>query len=159
VDALDLILLGRRLMKLGEVAMRGSAAGTMPTGTRLVMGDVFAHPESAIKDITNRTGLQQSHVSVAVAELRERGILETAADPADRRRTIVRVSDEHPRRVLAAGTVPVDQVVAGALRDDDPQAVAEFVARLDEIATRLQPEDGRIARELAAARAGRRGAP
>lgn len=151
-------MLGRRLMKLGELAMRGADAPAIPVGTRLVMGDVLAHPGSSIKQITDRTGLQQSHVSVVVAAMRERGVVETTTDPDDRRRTLVSVSDGHTRRVAAAGAAPVDEVLAVALGDPDPQAVAEVVRQLDELAGQLRPEEeGVIARELSAARAALRG--
>jgi DNA-binding MarR family transcriptional regulator len=39
--------------------------------------------------------LPQSHVSASVARFRERGTVETAADPDDRRRTLVRLHDEY----------------------------------------------------------------
>jgi DNA-binding MarR family transcriptional regulator len=153
VNALDLIMLGRRLTKIGEQAMRGSDALTMPTGARLVISDVFAHPDSSIREITARTGLQQSHVSVAVAELRKQEILETEIDPADRRRTVVRVSGAHPRRVVAAGAVSVDRALAAELHEHDRHALGAIVDQLDELARRLQPENsGPIARDLEAAR-------
>src|SRR5580693_7809367 len=126
MNALDLIVLGRQLTKIGEEVLRGSGdpagqdagehgerpvqasgrprqasgrpgqapghprqAPFLPTGPSLVLRDVFAHPGSSITDITARTGLPQSYVSESVARLRSQGILETSADPADRRRTLV----------------------------------------------------------------------
>ena len=44
----------------------------------------------------------QSNVSEAVARLRERGTVESFPDPADCRRTLVRVSAQHPRDVMRA---------------------------------------------------------
>jgi DNA-binding MarR family transcriptional regulator len=153
VNALDLVLLGRRLMKIGEEAMRGSNAPALPTGVRLVLIDVFAHPDSSIKQITARTGLRQSHVSVAVAGLREQGVLQTSADPDDGRRTLVRVRAEHPRRVAIAGSVSVDGALSAAFDEQDPDALATIVAELDALAKRLQPiKPAPIARELEAAR-------
>ena len=183
MDALDLIVLGRQLTKIGEEVLRGSAgvarrgwggagghgqAGDrpvrapgrprqvpfMPTGPSLVLRDVFAHPGSSITDITARTGLPQSYVSESVARLRSQGILETSADPADGRRTLVRVSAGHPRTVAVKGSAPVDGALAAALGEPDGgPAVAEIVATLSALAERLRPESpGPIQRQLDQAR-------
>ena len=133
--------------------MRGFAEPALPTGAQLVLTDVFGHPASSITEITRRTGLRQSHVSTAVAQLRDRGILETHADPADGRRTQVSVSGEHPHRVVRAGATPVDGALAEALRESDPRAVAEVVAGLEALAARLEPAaPGPILRTLREAR-------
>ena len=75
MNALDLIMLGRQLARIGEEVLRGAQAQTMPTGPSLVLRDVFAHPDSSITDITGRTGLPQSYVSESVARLRDLGIV------------------------------------------------------------------------------------
>ena len=198
MNALDLIVLGRQLTKIGEEVLRGSGdpagqdagghgerpaqasgrpqqasgrpqhasgrpgqasgrprqAPFLPTGPSLVLRDVFAHPGSSITDITARTGLPQSYVSESVARLRSRGILETSADPADGRRTLVRVSAGHPRTVAAKGSAPVDGALAAALGEPDGgPAVAEIVATLSALAERLRPESpGPIQRQLDQAR-------
>jgi len=177
MNALDLIVLGRQLTKIGEEVLRGSedAAGQdagghgerpaqasgrprqvpfMPAGPSLVLRDVFAHPGSSITDITGRTGLPQGYVSESVARLRSQGILETSADPADGRRTLVRVSAEHPRTVAARGSAPVDGALAAALGEPDGgPAVTEIVATLSALAERLRPESpGPIRRQLDQAR-------
>jgi DNA-binding MarR family transcriptional regulator len=86
-------------------------------------------------------------VSESVARLRGQGILETSADPADGRRTLVRVSDRHPRTVAAKGTASVDAALAGAL--GDPADVAEIIATLTTLAERLRPASpGPIRRQL-----------
>ena len=191
MNALDLIVLGRQLTKIGEEVLRGSGdpagqdagghgerpaqasgrpqqasgrpgqasgrtrqASFLPTGPSLVLRDVFAHPGSSITDITARTGLPQSYVSESVARLRSQGILETSADPADGRRTLVRVSAGHPRTVAAKGSAPVDGALAAALGEPDGgPAVAEIVATLNALAERLRPESpGPIQRQLDQAR-------
>jgi DNA-binding MarR family transcriptional regulator len=147
VEALDCILLGRQLMRVGEEAMRGSKAPSLPTGQALVLRDVFANPASSIVHITARTGLPQSYVSESVARLREQGMLETSADPADRRRTLVRLSDQHPRNVTRRGAVSVDAALGEALGD------ADAVSALEVFAKRLRPPaPGPILRQLGAAR-------
>jgi DNA-binding MarR family transcriptional regulator len=154
VNALDLIMLGRRLTKIGEEVMRGSKVRSMPTGPSLVLRDVFAHPDSPITDITARTGLPQSYVSESVARLRDLRIVETSPDPADGRRTLVRVSAQHPRTVAAKGSASVDAALADALGEPvDGAAVAQIIDTLDTIAARLRPEaPGPIRRQLDQAR-------
>jgi DNA-binding MarR family transcriptional regulator len=182
VDALDLIMLGRQLTKIGEDVMRGSTAQSaktqsakaqsaktrpatppraepadaplMPTGPSLVLRDVFANPGSSITDITTRTGLPQSYVSESVARLRGQGIVVTSADPADGRRTLVRVSDQHPRTVAAKASVPVDAALAAALSEPPGgAAVTQIISTLSALAARLAPETpGPIRRQLDRAR-------
>jgi DNA-binding MarR family transcriptional regulator len=170
MDALDLIMLGRQLTKIGEEVMRGastagsSTAGSstagrpdapfMPTGPSLVLRDVFANPGSSITDITARTGLPQSYVSESVARLRGQGIVETSADPADGRRTLVRVSAQHPRTVAAKGSVPVDAALAAALGEPaGGAAVTQIIGTLSALAALLAPETpGPILRQLDQAR-------
>jgi DNA-binding MarR family transcriptional regulator len=151
MNALDLIMLGRQLTKIGEEVLRGSKAQAMPTGPSLVLRDVFAHPDSSITDVTARTGLPQSYVSESVARLRDQGIVETSADPADGRRTLVRVTAEHPRTVAAKGAVPVDAALAAAL--GHPADAGEIIATLAALAERLRPASpGPVRRQLAQAR-------
>ena len=129
MEALDLIVLGRQLMKIGEEVMRGSQAQARPTGQSLVLRDAFANPDSSIKQIAARTGLPQSYVSESVARLREQGMLATAVDPADGRRTLVRVSEEHPRNVARKGAASVDRALALALDDLDAASVLQTFAK------------------------------
>ncbi len=150
MNALDLIMLGRQLTKIGEEVLRGSAAEAMPAGPSLVLRDVFAHPDSPIGDIAGRTGLPQSYVSESVARLRDQGIVETAADPADGRRTLVRITAQHPRTVAAKGSAPVDGALAAALGEptDDPEVI-RLIEALSELAARLRPSSpGPIRRQL-----------
>ena len=151
MNALDLIMLGRQLTKIGEEVLRGSKAQAMPTGPSLVLRDVFAHPDSSITDVTARTGLPQSYVSESVARLRDQGIVETSADPADGRRTLVRVTAEHPRTVAAKGAVPADAALAAAM--GDPADADEIIATLAALAEHLRPASpGPIRRQLDQAR-------
>jgi DNA-binding MarR family transcriptional regulator len=150
MNALELIVLGRQLARIGEEVLRGSAAAAMPAGPSLVLRDVFGHPDSPISQITERTGLPQSYVSESVARLRDQGMVQTAADPADGRRTLVRVAPGHPRMVAAKGSAAVDTALAAAL--GEPADGAEFaavLAGLEELALRLRPSSpGPVLRQL-----------
>ncbi len=99
-----------------------------------VIEDLADHPDSSITEIVGRTGLVQSMVSTAVAQLRADGILRTWTDPKDRRRTLVTLAD--------ASTLPrcARDVDAGLRQfrpelDDDRRA--EVVQHLERVAVLL----------------------
>jgi SAM-dependent methyltransferase/DNA-binding MarR family transcriptional regulator len=142
MNALELFLLGRKLMKLGEQAIPTTAGfHQLPTSVRSILIDVFEHPNSSVGEITARTGFPQSHVSVAVARLREGGALVTTVDPNDRRRTLVRPSSQVPRRAARLISAPIDAALAAALGTDDPGEVEQVVAALQALAQRLTPSE------------------
>jgi len=61
MEALELIQLGRRLVRIGEQVLRSTGDGPAPPlGPSMVLQDVFGHPGSSVTDITARTGLPQS---------------------------------------------------------------------------------------------------
>jgi DNA-binding MarR family transcriptional regulator len=142
MDALDLFQLGRWLTKLGEEAMRPLGASPSPPGQRLILMDAFAFPGSSVGEIAARTQLPQSYVSEIVAKLRDAGALETRADPADRRRTLVTVSDSLPPAVAGQGAVPMDALLTEALADAPPGRAAELIAALNEVASHLRATFG-----------------
>jgi DNA-binding MarR family transcriptional regulator len=149
MDALELIMLGRQLTKIGEAAMRGGQAPPLPAGHALVLRDVLAHPGTSVTDVTTRTGLAQSIVSKAIARFQDQGIVEVEADPADGRRTLARVGASHLGDVRRKGALPADAELAAALGDADPATVAEIVSVLATLAARLRPaRTGPVARQL-----------
>jgi DNA-binding MarR family transcriptional regulator len=137
VNALDLHLLGRRLMKIGEGAMRGHDAPPVPSGLRLIVTDIAENAGSSIGAIARRTGLPQSYVSTSVARLRDRGAVETAGDPRDGRRTLVRLTESIPARAARRGAAPIDAALADEAGLDDP---AEVVAALETLLAGLRRE-------------------
>lgn len=149
MQALDLIVLGRQLARLGERAMRdddpsdGGVAGlgtTLPAGALIVMRDVLARPGSSITDITTRTGLPQSYVSESVNKLRVKGLAEITADPADRRRTLVRLSGAHLEQVARHSARDADDILRSALGELDEASAAQVIALLTDLAARLRAE-------------------
>ena len=151
--AFDLIVLGRQLTRIGETVMRGQAPPSQPTLAGMVLADVFAHPGSSISEITARVGMPQSHVSETVARMREQGTVETFPDPGDRRRTLVRVSAQHPKTVMRAALVPVDAALTAALGDLSPDEAAGIIKSLEALAARLRPgKPGPVLEQLNRAR-------
>jgi DNA-binding MarR family transcriptional regulator len=147
MDALDLIILGRQLARIGERAMRAGgleddepAAFTvaLPAGALIVMRDVLAHPGNSITDITARTGLPQSYVSESVNRLRIKGIAEISADPADRRRTLVRLTATHVDQVARHSARDADDLLRIALEDLSDDSARQVIATLTELARWLR---------------------
>jgi SAM-dependent methyltransferase len=149
VNGLELFLLGRRLMKIGEEAISMAGFQPLPTSVRSVLVDVFEHPDSSIGEITSRTGFPQSHVSATVAKLTRGGALEATVDPGDRRRTLVRPSPEGRRRAAAQlSAAPIDGALAQALGQDGEGEVGPVVALLDQLAELLKTEGLAAGRRL-----------
>jgi DNA-binding MarR family transcriptional regulator len=137
VNGIELYVLGRRLMKLGEEAMPRAGFRRLPSSVQTVLLDISEHPDSSISQIVARTGFPQSLVSAAVAQLRDRGVLRTAVDQADRRRTLVRLSADIPARMARAPANSVEPVLAEALGIDDPAELASVVSMLAALADRF----------------------
>ncbi|MES9609239.1 MarR family transcriptional regulator [Actinomadura sp. NPDC000929] len=143
MDGVELFLLGRTLMKIGEEALPTEGIGRHSTSVRtvlIVVSDVRAHPGSAVGEIADRTGLPQSAVSAAVARLRDTGAVVTEPDPDDRRRVRVRPAPKPSARVEEVRSSTVDAALAAALDTDDPHRVAEIVGLLEELARHLTPQ-------------------
>jgi DNA-binding MarR family transcriptional regulator len=149
MEALDLIVLGRQLTRIGEEAMRGGQAPPLPTGQSLVLRDVLTNPGSSITEITARTGLPQSYVSESVGRLRDRGLVETELDAADGRRTLVTVNREHASTVARRGSIDVDAPLARALGETDTHTARPLLEALQTAADRLAPSDpGPVLRQI-----------
>ncbi|WP_340384343.1 helix-turn-helix domain-containing protein [Streptomyces sp. SS7] len=143
MNGVELFLLGRTLMKIGEEAIPTEGMGPRSTSTRsmlIVLLDVYAHPDTTVGEITARTGLPQSAVSGCVARLKEVGSVVAAPDPADRRRTLLRRGPEVSGRRAEVAATPVDSALADALGTDDPDRIADTVDLLEQLAERLSPD-------------------
>ena len=149
MDALDLIILGRQLSRIGERAMRGGDLEddepaalrlALPAGALIVMRDVLSHPGSSITDITARTRLPQSYVSESVNKLRVKGIAEINADPADRRRTLVRLTPAHIDQVARRSARDADELLLAALGGLPNESARQVIATLTELARMLRTE-------------------
>ncbi|WP_100840313.1 MarR family winged helix-turn-helix transcriptional regulator [Kitasatospora fiedleri] len=143
MDGVELFLLGRTLMKIGEDALPEppGGSGRHPGGTRntlIAASDVAAHPGTTVGEIAARTGLPQSQISTAVARLKEAGAVRTDPDPADRRRTLVRPAERPSARVAAVRATGVEEALAAALGPDaGPERLAEVTAALAVLARHL----------------------
>jgi DNA-binding MarR family transcriptional regulator len=136
MEAIELFLLGRRLMKLGEEAMPAAGFRRLPASVQSILIDALEHPGSTIGEITRRTGFPQSHVSVSVERFKRAGALVTEADVKDRRRTLVRPTPGVRERAERLA-IPIEPVLAKAFRTSDASALRSAVAALEALADRL----------------------
>ncbi|MEU1558316.1 helix-turn-helix domain-containing protein [Streptomyces scabiei] len=144
MNGVELFLLGRALMKIGEGALPEppGGAGRYAGSARVVLavaGDIAAHPDTAVGEIAARTGLPQSQVSSAVARLKEAGAVRTAPDPCDRRRVLVRQAAGVSDRVAQVRAAGIEEALTHALGSDDPQRLREVSDALDVLARNLLP--------------------
>lgn len=140
VNGVELFLLGRTLMKLGEAALPADDIGPQPGSAStvlIVLADLVGHGETSAAAIVRRTGLPQSQVSTAIARLREAERIDSRTDPTDRRRMLVRLRAEPSPRAAAVAATSVDATVGAALGSDDPDEVAAVVRTLESLAVRL----------------------
>ncbi|WP_377270163.1 MarR family winged helix-turn-helix transcriptional regulator [Peterkaempfera sp. SMS 1(5)a] len=145
MNGVELFLLGRTLMKIGEEALPeppgGSDRYVGSTRTVLIVAsDIATHPDTTVGATAARTGLPQSQVSTAVARLKEAGSIETAPDPADRRRMLVRPAAEASSRVAEVRAAGIADALIAALGEGDPQRLEEVMGALDVLARHLLPD-------------------
>lgn len=133
MDGVRMHRLGKRLIDLSREVTTSAGDASLTPAEVAVIEDVLKNPDSAVSEIQARTGFAQSHVSESVARLKERGLVETPRDPADRRRTRVRLSEVARRAVLARAGRPADEVIARAA----PGRAERVTALLDELAELL----------------------
>jgi DNA-binding MarR family transcriptional regulator len=138
MKASELYLLGKHLMELAARGMRDEADPDVPEIYLVLISVLVEAPGLSISELTARTGFAQSHVSAAVAQLRERGALRTSPDPADRRRTLVVPVDGLIEAVAQRQQRDAEQVLAAALAECDPDTdpgarAARLVQAADEL--------------------------
>lgn len=132
---MQLLRLGKRLAELGRDTIDQAGPTSLTPGEVAVIADVFRYPDCSVREIVARTGFAQSHVSASIARLREHGLLETAPDPTDGRRTLVRLTGRAHRALRARADRPADEAIAKAV--PDPSRAERVVALLDELAELL----------------------
>lgn len=144
MNGVDLFLLGRALMKLGEDALPEPPGGAAKYAgsarmVLIVATDIAGHPETAVGEITARTGLPQSQVSTAIARLKEAGTVITTTDPADRRRALVSQAADVSDQLAEVRATSVEPALAKALGTDDPARVTELSRTLEQLVRDLLP--------------------
>jgi len=138
MDAVVLHRLGRRLVDLSRDVTTGAATSPFTPAEIALLEHALHHPGSSVGELATRTGIAQSHVSTSLARLRDRGLVQTTADPTDGRVTRVQLSQTARRAIRRRAGTPADDAIAAAVGD---RATARRVVRLlDELAELLLPD-------------------
>ncbi len=134
MDGIQLHRLGKRLLALAREVTTEAGPSPLTPARVSVLAELLAHPDSPVGALASRTGFAQSHVSVMVAELADQGLVQTVADPADGRRTLVRLTGAARTAILRRAAHPVDAVLArhAASRRDAARAT-RLLAELAEL--------------------------
>ncbi|MFI6495850.1 MarR family winged helix-turn-helix transcriptional regulator [Nonomuraea typhae] len=109
--------LGKRLIELSAQVTGEPGDLSLTPGEAAVLEDVIKHPAGSISEICRRTGFAQSHVSASVSRLKERGLVTTATDPGDGRRTRVSVADSALQAITRRATRSIDEAIGRAIAD------------------------------------------
>jgi DNA-binding MarR family transcriptional regulator len=137
VDAHGLHRLARVLREIAIDAASDEGEQTSLSEVAVVE-DVAAHPGTSIGEISKRTGYAQSLVSRHVAELRDAGVLSTAADPRDRRRQQVTLDPRARSGFLAErGSRPLHDVLRARFPDLSRREVDSVIANLNKVGVLL----------------------
>jgi DNA-binding MarR family transcriptional regulator len=132
VDSGQLHRLGRRLIELSRAATTDSGDQPMTPVQVAIIDDVIKNPGTGVTAIGHRIGFVQSHVSASVARLRERGVLETAPDTSDGRRTRVQVTQSAMPAIVRRAQRPINNTITTAV--GDAETARRVTAMLDELA-------------------------
>jgi len=135
VDGGQLHRLGKRLLELSRAVTTLAGDPSLTPGEVAVLEDALTRPGGSVSQIQARTGFVQSHVSVSVARLKQRGLVDTTSDPADGRRTRVRVSETARQAIMARASRRVDDAITHAVADPDQAQRVRVL--LDELARLL----------------------
>jgi DNA-binding MarR family transcriptional regulator len=132
VDGGQLHRLGKRLLELSRAVTTEAGDLSLTPGELAVLEDALTHPGSSASEIQGRTGFAQSHVSVSIGRLKQRGLVVTSPDPADGRRILVRVSEDARRAILNRASRRIDRAISRAV--DDPDQARRVRVLLEELA-------------------------
>ncbi|MGH3623056.1 MAG: MarR family winged helix-turn-helix transcriptional regulator [Sciscionella sp.] len=135
MDGGQLHRLGKRLIELSRQVTGEPGDLTLTPGEAAVLEDVITHPDSSVSEIGQRTGFVQSHVSTSVARLKKRGLITTASDLADGRRTRVRISGTAMNAITRRAVRRIDDTLGRSVAD--PIRAERVTVLLDELARLL----------------------
>ncbi|WP_377268587.1 MarR family winged helix-turn-helix transcriptional regulator [Peterkaempfera sp. SMS 1(5)a] len=137
----ELHLFGRALSAAAVHAMQPTGSEPLSPTELVVLRCLHGQDGLAVGELARRCGFAQSRISTVVAALRDRGLLEAAPDPRDRRRNLV--STTALLRELAAAVPAVDAtpLLRELLAAAGPRA-EELVAALGEAAAVLAAQAG-----------------
>lgn len=131
--AATLHLLGRRLSGIAGDLTHADADGSTTPGELAVLDDLLAHPRSSVRDITERTGFAQSHVSASLAKLVDRGQVRWEKNPKDARSRWADLTPKERERLEAGAASRVEEALAEQLGQKDAERLVKLLAKAAKI--------------------------
>lgn len=138
---MDTARLHRLNRRLRELMVRAGVGDGEPAPAHLVavVEDVLRHPGTAAREIEQRTGVAQSMVSLALAELARADLITRERDPGDGRRMRIRLTGDAERLIKGRGARQVGQAARQLNPELTEGQAAEVEALLERLAELLDP--------------------
>ncbi|HHU40167.1 MAG TPA: winged helix-turn-helix transcriptional regulator [Propionibacterium sp.] len=121
--------LGRRLSGLARDLTHVHADKAATPGELAILDDLLVNGRSAVRDITDRTGFAQSHVSASLAKLTERGQVKWEKNPKDARSRWADLTQKERAQLEAAAATRVEDALAEQLGRQDAEKLVKLLAR------------------------------
>lgn len=136
----------KTLQELSWWAQRKSpakAAGLepLPATEHAVLHYLDDHEGASVTEVGSALNMKTPNVSAAVRALVERGLVEKAADPQDRRKSLLRLTDlarTNREKLYAAATGALEEVLR-TLSPEHRESLFSSLDALGEVAARLRP--------------------
>ncbi len=121
--------LGRRLSGLAGDLTHANADSSATPGELAILDDLLLHGRSAVRDITDRTGFAQSHVSASLAKLVERGQVKWEKNPKDARSRWADLTTKERGTLEEAAATRVEDALAEQLGRSDAEKLVQLLSR------------------------------
>lgn len=133
MKAVTLHKLGRRLVSEANRLTYATAKADFTPAELAILEDLYAHPNSSVKQIKDRTGFAQSHVSVSLSKLTERGQVVLASDPKDARSRLADLTPATRATISKRSASDVEAGLTAALGQADAQRLVKLLSRAAKI--------------------------
>ncbi|MFI5612442.1 MarR family winged helix-turn-helix transcriptional regulator [Amycolatopsis sp. NPDC051903] len=142
--AADLHRLARTLREIALLATENVGADRVNAGELAVLEDIAEHPDSTIRDITERTGLAQSLVSRITHAMADAGALKIEPDQADRRRVRIALTAATREAIVDRANNTITEAVSTStpgLTDDERRTLERHLTEAAALLRRANPRD------------------
>jgi DNA-binding MarR family transcriptional regulator len=128
------------LMKLNRELRRETATFGVTGGQAALLHIIRRSPGIGVRELAARERIAPASMSVAVARLEKAGLLRRTADPLDRRRQALWVTDEGDR-ILRTVRTRRTAWLASRLKRLEPDQLAAVEAALEPLAALLEEDE------------------
>ncbi|MEU1216909.1 MarR family winged helix-turn-helix transcriptional regulator [Streptomyces sp. NPDC005791] len=136
--------LARRLQQAHHLLWNAMVSQEITSPQFAVLNALTAEPGLDQRTVGERVGLDRSTVAEVITRLLRRELLDKVRDPNDRRRSLLRLTDDgvDTHRRLATLTVRMNHVFLGPLSGDEQQTLLALMHRVADAAEAFRVPDG-----------------